>query len=52
MTTYNIIFEITEKNAVNDYKSFRAIIDHYKDEGYKIAIDDTGSGYSGLLLNI
>ncbi len=48
--TYNIIFEITEKNAVNDYKSFRAIIDHYKDEGYKIAIDDTGSGYSGLLL--
>lgn len=48
--TYNIIFEITEKNAVNDFKSFRAIIDHYKDEGYKIAIDDTGSGYSGLLL--
>lgn len=48
--TFNVIFEITEKNAVNDYKSFRAIIDHYKDEGYKIAIDDTGSGYSGLLL--
>ncbi len=48
--THNIIFEITEKNAVNDYKSFRAIIDHYKNEGYKIAIDDTGSGYSGLLL--
>ena len=48
--TYNVIFEITEKNAVNDYKSFRSIIDHYKDEGYKIAIDDTGSGYSGLLL--
>lgn len=48
--SHNIIFEITEKNVVNDYKSFRAIIDHYKDEGYKIAIDDTGSGYSGLLL--
>jgi diguanylate cyclase (GGDEF)-like protein len=48
--SYNIIFEITEKSAVSDYKSFRAIIDHYKDEGYKIAIDDTGSGYSGLLL--
>lgn len=48
--THNIIFEITEKNTVNDYKSFRATIDHYKNEGYKIAIDDTGSGYSGLLL--
>lgn len=44
----NIIFEITEKTAINDYKSFCRILDNYTSQGYKIAIDDTGSGYSGL----
>lgn len=46
----NIVFEITEKNSVSDVKSFNKLIGHYKDQGYKIAIDDTGSGYSGLKL--
>lgn len=46
----NIIFEITERNSVNDFTSFKKTIDNYKDQGYKIAIDDTGSGYSGLKL--
>lgn len=46
----SIIFEITEKTAVSDYKSFRRTIDNYISQGYKIAIDDTGAGYSGLRL--
>jgi len=46
--TGNVIFEITEKTAINDYKSFCRILDNYISQGYKIAIDDTGSGYSGL----
>lgn len=46
----NIVFEITEKNSVDDYKSFRRVLDHYTSQGYKIAIDDAGSGYSGLKL--
>lgn len=46
----NIIFEITEKNAVTDMESFKKVISNYRDQGYKIAIDDTGSGYSGLKL--
>lgn len=46
----NIVFEITEKNAVADFKSFKKTLDNYKEQGYKIAIDDTGSGYSGLKL--
>lgn len=46
----NIIFEITEKNSIEDYKSFRRVLDNYTSQGYKIAIDDTGSGYSGLKL--
>lgn len=45
-----IIFEITEKNSIEDYKSFRKVLDNYTSQGYKIAIDDTGSGYSGLKL--
>jgi len=44
----NIIFEITEKNSIEDYRGFRKVLDHYTSQGYKIAIDDAGSGYSGL----
>lgn len=44
----NIIFEITEKTAIIDYQGFRHILDNYISQGYKIAIDDTGAGYSGL----
>lgn len=44
----NVIFEITEKTAINDYHNFCRILDNYTSQGYKIAIDDTGSGYSGL----
>ncbi|MCX7843106.1 MAG: EAL domain-containing protein [Clostridia bacterium] len=46
----SIVFEITEKNSIADINSFKKTIDNYKDQGYKIAIDDTGSGYSGLKL--
>jgi diguanylate cyclase (GGDEF)-like protein len=44
----DVIFEITEKTAIADYKNFRQALDNYISQGYKIAIDDTGSGYSGL----
>ncbi|WP_411681544.1 GGDEF domain-containing protein [Clostridium thailandense] len=43
-----IIFEITEKTCIEDYKSFKKALNNYVGQGYKIAIDDTGSGYSGL----
>lgn len=45
-----IIFEITEKTAIEDYKAFKEVLDHYVRQGYKIAIDDTGAGYSGMRL--
>lgn len=44
----SIIFELTERTCIKDYKSFRATLDNYLEEGYKIAIDDAGAGYSGL----
>lgn len=46
----NVIFEITEKTAIEDYQKFRKVLENYTSQGYKIAIDDTGSGYSGLRL--
>lgn len=48
LTPSRIIFEITEKSAIDDYNSFKKTIDFYLEKGYQIALDDTGSGYSGL----
>ncbi|MDR2604444.1 MAG: GGDEF domain-containing protein [Desulfovibrio sp.] len=44
----NIIFEITEHSAVVDNNAFLTSLNHYKSQNYGIAIDDVGSGYSGL----
>ena len=46
----NIIFEITENEAINNLSDFLHTIRNYKDQNYKIAIDDAGAGYSGLNL--
>ena len=46
----NIVFEVTERNSVDDIKGFKDTIRHYKDQGYNIAVDDAGSCYSGLNL--
>ena len=48
--TDQIVFEVTEREAVTDLKGFVSVIDHYKSQNYRIAIDDVGSGYSGLNL--
>jgi EAL domain-containing protein (putative c-di-GMP-specific phosphodiesterase class I)/GGDEF domain-containing protein/CBS domain-containing protein len=44
----DVIIEITEKSALEDYKDYIKAVNHYKEQGYFIAIDDAGSGYSGL----
>jgi EAL domain-containing protein (putative c-di-GMP-specific phosphodiesterase class I) len=44
----SIVFEITERSAVIDNHAFLLSISRYKAQGYKIAIDDVGAGYSGL----
>ena len=50
ITPDNVIFEITERNVVEDIAGFRSTISHYKSQDYNIAIDDAGAGYSGLNL--
>jgi len=48
ITPQQIIFEVTEKAAITDYAMFREVLAHYVCQGYRVAIDDTGAGYSGL----
>lgn len=43
-----IVIEMTERQQVEDETGFLAVIDHYRMQGYQIAVDDVGSGYSGL----
>lgn len=43
-----IIIEITEHDAVADYRSLAAGISHFRRHGVRLAIDDTGSGYSSF----
>lgn len=44
----DIVFEITERHSVQDFELFYSTLEHYRNQGFKIAIDDAGSGYSGL----
>ncbi|MDD4370380.1 MAG: EAL and GGDEF domain-containing protein [Anaerostipes sp.] len=44
----DIMFEITERTAIDDKETFKETVAHYKNQGYGIAIDDVGEGYSGL----
>lgn len=44
----DIVFEITERNSIEDQESFQGIIQHYKAQNFEIAIDDFGNGYAGL----
>ncbi|NGZ74791.1 EAL domain-containing protein [Saccharibacillus alkalitolerans] len=43
-----VVFELTEKQAVTDYGEFERVLSHYRDQGFRIAVDDAGSGYSSL----
>ena len=50
VTPQNVIFEITERNVIEDMDIFKSTINHYKGQDYQIAIDDAGAGNSGLNL--
>ncbi|MCC5910443.1 MAG: EAL domain-containing protein [Clostridiaceae bacterium] len=50
LDTMHIVLELTEHTAVNDYKTFNEVLKNYRQQGYRIAVDDAGDGYSGLRL--
>ena len=43
-----VVLELTEKEAVTDYAQFEKIIDNYRQQGFRIAVDDAGTGYNSL----
>lgn len=43
-----IVLELTEKEAVIDYNLFKKMIEHYRRQGFRIAVDDAGTGYNSL----
>jgi len=43
-----VVLEITEVAAVRDYGRLRECIQQLRKRGFRIALDDLGSGYSGL----
>ena len=43
-----VIFEITERQETENEEEIKAAVEHYRKQGYHIAIDDVGSAYSGL----
>jgi len=44
----SIVIEVTERSAIRDYRSFKRTLASLKLMGFKIAIDDCGSGYASL----
>ena len=43
-----VVIEITERTAIKDYPKFRERLKAFRDQGYRFAVDDAGSGYAGL----
>lgn len=43
-----IVFEVVETELVKDQEHLKSILEYYRKEGFKIALDDVGEGYSSL----
>ena len=43
-----IVLEMTEHSAVRDFPAFRRTLHYFRSNGFRLAMDDVGSGYSGL----
>ena len=43
-----VVIELTEHSPLDNYEIVRNALKHYKEMGFEIAMDDLGSGYSGL----
>ncbi|EHL09119.1 diguanylate cyclase domain protein [Desulfitobacterium hafniense DP7] len=48
LTPSDVVLEITERSAIANYETFREALEHYRKQGYLIALDDVGAGYSSL----
>ncbi|NVK54200.1 MAG: EAL domain-containing protein [Alteromonadaceae bacterium] len=44
----DVVFEIVETHKANDMNHLKGILSFYRNSGFGVAIDDIGSGWSGL----
>ena len=44
----DVVMEITEREIVGDLGRLRSVVDAYRQEGFRFAIDDVGEGHSTL----
>ncbi|HUT99707.1 MAG TPA: EAL domain-containing protein [bacterium] len=44
----NVVLELTERTAIHDLAAFCRTLVTFKEEGFLIAVDDAGAGYSSL----
>ncbi|MDO7785679.1 EAL domain-containing protein [Desulforamulus aquiferis] len=44
----NLVFEITERQSIHDFARFNKTLAHYRNQGYRVAVDDAGAGFSSL----
>lgn len=45
-----VTFEVTETEKAGDIEHLKNIVDYYREKGFKVALDDMGSGFSSLNL--
>jgi len=45
-----VVFEITEREAIADFATFRQSCQLLRSSGFKLAVDDVGAAYAGLRL--
>jgi EAL domain-containing protein (putative c-di-GMP-specific phosphodiesterase class I) len=48
LTPRQIVLEMTEHSAIQDFAAVRRTLGAFRNMGFRLAMDDVGSGYSGL----
>lgn len=49
MEPSRLVFELTEREAIQDIEAVSSFVKNMREKGFKFAIDDFGSGYSSFL---
>jgi EAL domain-containing protein (putative c-di-GMP-specific phosphodiesterase class I) len=44
----DLVFEISERESIDNFSIFREVRDRFKELGFQIALDDTGAAYGSL----
>ncbi|WP_091764327.1 EAL domain-containing protein [Blastococcus aurantiacus] len=50
LAPHQFVFEVVESHAIADRGHLVTVLEHYRSLGWRVALDDVGSGYSSLSL--